>query len=284
MSRMSQQSSVPELRGEQHYYYPPYITLAHLFHAPEGWAIHNRVMNQYVLQYVVDGVAQYPVEDRPYVTRTGDLLIHRPYERHSILTVPNEPYVCISIVFHFGSVPFPMNDLIGTGHLLGNFKEHPADNMLSQLVAHYRQPGFIHQVQCQRLLMHILTEAAERRAESGRLMGPEWNKARLVLVRNYIVNHYQEPVRHTDLERVSGLSRNYIIVRFKQAYGMTPMQYLTWIRVNKAKELAIQTNLSIGEIANRVGYADVHTFGKMFKKQTGMSLSQFCAGMVTHPS
>ena len=62
---------------------------------------------------------------------------------------------------------------------------------------------------------------------------------------------------------------------FKKQFGLTPFQYLTQVRVERAKELTIQTNLSIGKIAAMVGFADVHTFGRMFKQQTGVSLSQF---------
>jgi YesN/AraC family two-component response regulator len=61
----------------------------------------------------------------------------------------------------------------------------------------------------------------------------------------------------------------------KKSFLTVPFQYLTLVRVERAKEWAIQTNLSIREIAALVGFADVHTFGRMFKQQTGISLSQF---------
>ena len=90
-----------------------------------------------------------------------------------------------------------------------------------------------------------------------------------------------EPIRHADLERISGLSRNYLILQFKSVYGLTPFDYLSWVRVERAKELAIQHDLTFTEIAERTGYSDVHTFGRMFKKKTGMSLSQYCAAVMT---
>jgi AraC-like DNA-binding protein len=103
----------------------------------------------------------------------------------------------------------------------------------------------------------------------------------LILVRNYIANHYHEDLQSKDLEAVSGLSKNYLTNKFRITFGMTPFEYMVWTRMEKAKELAIHSNMSISEIANLVGYADVHTFGKMFKKKTGVSLSQFCASLVT---
>ncbi|MFC4779275.1 AraC family transcriptional regulator [Paenibacillus sp. GCM10023252] len=263
------------------YHFPPYITLAHMFNAPKDWAILNREMTQFCLQYVVDGVAHYPVGDRHYETRRGDLLFHRPHERHSIMTVPGEPYVCISIVFHFGDSMFPYDDLLLNKHLLGNFIDHPVDSMLSQLVQHYRQPGLLHQMQCQILLLQILREAAQW-GESHMAVHAADDHAmpKLVVIKNYLHEHYEQTVQIRDLEQVSGLSKNYILSLFRKHVGMSPMQYLTWIRINKAREMAIQSNLSISQIAERVGYSDVHSFCRMYKKKTGQSISQFCSGLI----
>lgn len=256
---------------------PPYITLAHMFHAPTGWNIRNRTMSQYVLQYVVDGVADYPVENRHYRTLRGDLLFHRPGERHSILTHDGETYICISIVFHFGSEPFPLEAAFGGAHLLGNFAEHPIHTMLSQLVIHYHQPGEHHRLASQGLLLQILAGAAESFASGRREAAPAEQKihARMVLVKNYLQQHYDRPMRSEELSHISGLSENYVTIQFKRAFGMTPSQYLLRVRAEKAKELALHTDLSISEIARRVGYSDVHTFGRMFKKVTGYNLTSF---------
>ncbi|SFD63924.1 AraC-type DNA-binding protein [Paenibacillus catalpae] len=262
------------------YYYPPFITLAHMFSAPNDWAIHNREMKQYVLQYVVDGCADYPIEGRTYTTRRGDLLFHRPKERHSILPHPSQSYVCISIVFHFGMSAFPVSELFSEEHYLGNFADHPIDNSLSELVVSYRQPGLDHQMRCQSLLMRILSDASHQFKQDSGAKSNDSNKPELVLVKNYLHDNYHREVLLKELEQLSGWSKNHLLHTFRKYMGMSPMQYLTWIRINKAKELAIQTNLTISEIAERVGYSDVHTFGRMFKKKTGHSLSQFCANLI----
>jgi len=108
------------------------------------------------------------------------------------------------------------------------------------------------------------------------------NHAKMVLVKNHIIRHYRENLQIRDLEKITGLSRDYIIEQFKRTFGMTPIQYLIHVRVEKAKELALYAGLTVGEIAERVGYSDVHTFGKMFKKKTGTSLTQFCSALVTY--
>jgi AraC-like DNA-binding protein len=263
------------------YYFPPYITLAHIFNAPRGWSIASRTLKQYQIQYVVSGLAEYCIENRVYTTRQGDLLIHRPNERHSVNMVDNEPYVCISIVFHFGASPFPFDEYITRDNYVGNYSNQSIEKKLAELVTFYQQPGAIHQIRSQNVLMQVLSEIAVQRKEPNEKSTiQQINKSKVAIVKNYILDHYAENIDHDQLEQISGLSTNYMITQFKKVIGLTPMQYLIWVRIEKAKELAIQTSLSVGEIANRVGYADVHTFGKMFKKKTGYSLKQFCGSLI----
>lgn len=268
----------------QDYYFPPYLTLAHMFHAPDGWSLKPRQLKQYQLQYVLEGAAEYVIEGRTYTTHRGDLLFHGPNERHHVRTMPGTPYVCISVVFHFGGVSFPIHDLLGPetaggGHYMGNFANQVLENKLSELVLHYRQSGLYHQLLCQNVLMRILLQLSA----ASDALGPaaskkeDANKAKLILVRNYIDSHLREGFGHRDLEKLTGWSRNYIIVQFRKAFGMSPTQYLIRIRLEKAKELALQSGLSFSEIASEVGYVNIHAFGKIFKRKTGMSLSEFCA-------
>ncbi|CAG7636999.1 helix-turn-helix domain-containing protein [Paenibacillus allorhizosphaerae] len=270
----------------QDYYFPPYLTLAHMFHAPDGWSLKPRRLKQYQLQYVLEGSAEYVIQDRSYVTNRGDLLLHGPNEQHYVRTMPGTPYVCISIVFHFGSTSFPIHDLLRSdsadaNHHMGNFANHALENKLSELVLHYRQSGLYHQLHCQNLLMQILLHlsAASNALDPVASKKEDANKAKLILVRNYIASHFREGFGHRDLEKLTGWSRNYIIVQFRKTFGMSPTQYLIWIRLEKAKELALQSGLSFSEIASEVGYVNIHAFGKIFKRKTGMSLSEFCASL-----
>ncbi|MZQ82158.1 helix-turn-helix domain-containing protein [Paenibacillus sp. 5J-6] len=266
------------------YYFPPYITLAHMFHAPNGWKLKPRSLKQYQLQYVVEGVADYHISGHDYVTERGDLIFHRPTEPHYITTRQNEPYVCISIVFHFGDTGFPIHQVIDASneigpHYMGNYQNHTIEHKLTELVHHYRMPEVTDHFLCQSLLTQVLLQMNKQKKELAVSTSKkeDANKAKLILIRNYISNHLQVGFTHQDLEKLTGWSRNYIITQFRSAFGMSPGQYLVWVRLEKAKELALQSGQSFGEIANRVGYTNIHAFGKIFKRKTGMSLSQFCA-------
>lgn len=264
------------------YFHPPYITLAHLFHAPQLWGVASRQLSSYQFQYVVEGAAEYVIEGRTIMTRRGDLIYHSPSQVHEVRTFPDEKYICISILFDFGEILYPVERLLGQDRYLGNFAGHAVEKLLTQLITHHHQPGLAHHAMCQGLLMQIIGEIAGwKQDQEHTTPGQQKIKTKMVLIRNYIAENFDRGLMHRELEELAGLSRNYIIVKFRNTFGMTPFEYLTRVRIERAKELGIQTKMSIGEIANRVGYADVHTFGRMFKQKMGSSFSEFCSSMVT---
>lgn len=58
---------------------------------------------------------------------------------------------------------------------------------------------------------------------------------------------------------------------FKQATGQSPMNYYTNLKMNEAKKLLRQDNLSVSEISDMLGYTTIHNFSRAFKKCTGFS-------------
>lgn len=64
-------------------------------------------------------------------------------------------------------------------------------------------------------------------------------------------------------------------IEFKKSMGMNPSEYLTVLRINRAKELLLKTSLSIKEISGAVGYYDVPGFIRRFKRYTAQTPLQF---------
>jgi len=83
---------------------------------------------------------------------------------------------------------------------------------------------------------------------------------------------------HWTLEKLAGkvaLSRAAFAKRFKNLLGQGMFQYLTNLRIQKAKVLLLDTDLLCGDVAGHVGYESEQSFQKAFKKQTGMTPRQF---------
>lgn len=83
---------------------------------------------------------------------------------------------------------------------------------------------------------------------------------------------HQAPQRAWTLASLAqrvGISRSAFAARFNQLVGQPPMHYLTFWRMQKARELLTETRLSTAAIAERVGYRSEAAFGKAFKKVVG---------------
>ena len=101
------------------------------------------------------------------------------------------------------------------------------------------------------------------------------NTMRVNQIINLINRHYDQKFELVDLCNEVKLSPCYFIKIFKNLTTHTPIEYLNIVRINKAKELLVETNLSISQIAVQVGYQDLYYFSKKFKKIIGISPQKF---------
>jgi AraC-like DNA-binding protein len=95
--------------------------------------------------------------------------------------------------------------------------------------------------------------------------------------------NYAEIDSIEQLSRTLGLSKYRFSKLFRKTTGMTAVQYLTKIRMEKAMELLRNTKLNLQEIALRTGYANDNYFNKVFRKLTGVSPGQFRSSKETVP-
>lgn len=105
----------------------------------------------------------------------------------------------------------------------------------------------------------------------------ENDKNKLVLdAIHYIENNYDDP--SIDLTFMSGMlhvSNSYFSRIFKKAKNQTFVEYMTGIRLDKAKELLRTSDKKVYEIAQQVGYDDAHYFSYNFRKKVGMTPLQY---------
>jgi two-component system response regulator YesN len=94
--------------------------------------------------------------------------------------------------------------------------------------------------------------------------------------KDYIEHHYANPeLSLNDVAVQANLSPSHFSTVFSRETCQTFKEYLTEIRINKAKELLRMTALRSADIAYQVGYNDPHYFSSVFKKNTGFSPIEF---------
>jgi AraC-like DNA-binding protein len=94
----------------------------------------------------------------------------------------------------------------------------------------------------------------------------------------YIHEHYAEPISRADLAEHVALSEDYLTDCFRKELGVTPITYINRYRVNQAKILLSETFKSITEIALDVGFSDSSYFSRVFRRETGMSPTDYRQG------
>jgi len=101
--------------------------------------------------------------------------------------------------------------------------------------------------------------------------------ARLIQqAKDYIDQHYMEAdLSLNEISALINLSPSHFSTVFSQETDQTFRDYLTAIRIQKAKELLRTTNLKSSDVSCQVGYNDPHYFSFVFKKNTGFSPSEF---------
>ncbi len=91
----------------------------------------------------------------------------------------------------------------------------------------------------------------------------------------YIQLNYSEPIHIDDIAHACGLNRSYLSRLFKDATGSSVQSYLKTYRMKMATQFMRETTHSIQDISFAVGYNDIFTFSKAFKKHYGISPSEF---------
>lgn len=97
----------------------------------------------------------------------------------------------------------------------------------------------------------------------------------------YIHTHYSSEIKVSDIASFIGLNQNYLGTVFKRYTDLSPQQYIVKLRLERAKDLMWNKELSIGDIARSVGYRDQLVFSKIFKKINGIAPKEYRKSMGT---
>lgn len=101
------------------------------------------------------------------------------------------------------------------------------------------------------------------------------NEKSIEHVKQYIDEHYTEPIQIPQLATKLGVSEKYFMELFKKHYACTVIDYVTSKRIEEAKKLLATGSFSVKEVGSIIGYKDEFYFSRRFKKIMGISPSHF---------
>lgn len=224
-----------------------------------------------VVEYVISGVGHLELNQCSYTVSEGDMYIIPPYTEHRYYADAQEPWRKI----WFNSQGFLLNELL---HIYGidrnivfpNANGYEKMKQILALCENKSLSGDERNRRASVILFELICFLAEQEQSRKRETSPE--AARL---KEYIDCNLEKNIRLEELAKHIFRSKSQTVRIFKQAYQQTPYEYLLLQKIAGANLFLQNTQLSIQEIALRLGFCDEHYFSSLYKKKTGKTPSDF---------
>lgn len=95
------------------------------------------------------------------------------------------------------------------------------------------------------------------------------------LIKDYTDHHFMNPLTSAELCRLLDVTPQHLCRITRTCTGMTPTEYINYVRINKARSYLGFTNINSKEIARYCGFENDNYFWKLFKKQTGLTPGEY---------
>lgn len=232
------------------------------------------IRDHYLFHYVISGKGRLVLNNTCYHIGQGDLFLIRPSVVASYAADMDEPWEYCWVGFN-GTEAERIIGLTAfhTFAPVLHFANH--DNLKRLLLNIYNSHGNnpSHETKMIGFLYLFLSELVGNTELS---MG-EYSTERSYLEKamRYIQGNYCDPISVDDIAGYANISRSHLYRIFMKKVGISPNEYLSAYRINKACGLLRNSNLKINEIASSVGYNDQLYFSRVFKKLKGVSPSRY---------
>lgn len=266
------------------------------FEFPEDFDYSGESHSGWEFVYVDKGKVSVGADNATYILKKGEMVCHKPYEFHTLKPYDGKAAVII-ICFESSDeyMAYFNNKILSVTQRQKQYLYDIAD--MGKTVFLPKHPlqivedgqmdlsGDATALQLQfvknaiQLLLLALVNADTTEKQS-RITIYEHDSQRKTLTKNikdYLKQNLDKPI---SLEEISGrfsYSLSSIKRIFKEETGSSIIAYCNLLRMRKAKELLLNTNATIGQIAGEVGYSSVYYFSLAFKKKWGISPSKYRA-------
>lgn len=263
-------------RGSEMWFYTPSQVARRLFFYPlaagdfrctEQYRVSREQYNSILLLLVLEGEMVLRQEGAELAARGGELLLVDCYRQHEYAAVQDTHTLWV----HF--------DGAGSRELFQELKQQRGQKLkygqetLETLQGIVR--GVSEEAPESELSVRIYALFCKLLAGSSL---PEQENTKGIQIekgKEYMKHHLKEPVAIEEIAEHVSMSASYFTKVFRETTGFSPYEYLLRLRLERAKELLLQTELPVSEIAYRSGFHSDSNFIYFFKKETGLSPLKF---------
>ena len=225
----------------------------------------------YYIMYILRGGCTVVENGTELLCGVGDLILYRPHERQEYRFLGQDHTIYIYV--HFSGTA--CEEILSELGLGGERVMHPGESaqlerLLREVASQCNLRRLYWEITASALLLQFLAAAAHKIASDN----TPWTPA-LDRVIQHMHEHFEQNRSVAFYADMCHLSVSRFAHLFKQAVGESPGQYLTKLKVEAACKLLCTTTLSVTDVAYTVGIEDLNYFGRVIKKQTGKTPSQW---------
>lgn len=230
------------------------------------------------LFYIVGGKGQFLIEDQVFPVDVNNLVIINPNVIHTEDSLNAQPleYIVLGIE---GIELATSENSNGRFCILNYFESVEISSCLRNILREMEQKNTGYEDVCQ-AYMEILVIRLMRStslavsAESQVVSG----NRQCAAVRRYIDLHFKEALTLEQLADEAHMNKYYLSHTFKREYGVSPINYMISKRIEESKYLLAETDLSLSQIAQLLGFSSLSYFSQVFRRTQGVSPMEFRQG------
>ena len=261
---------------------------------PIGWELPERYIYDFELLYVKEGSIEVLTEGKRFIGTAGELFFFVPGQIHSIKSIGTERVRQPHIHFDFyydelsesleSPIKMPQTDAFMRKNVLRenpllnvprqlSFKDpYSIDNLIQKIIVESANKNPLSIIRCKSLMFELLYLIF-----NNKFIGKENNCVKgnaLDVVENangFMQRNCDRAITTAEVAKHVGYSTNYFVTIYKSVSGISPMAYHEKLRIEKAKNFILTTNLSMSEVADELGFDNLYSFSRYFKRLTGYS-------------
>jgi AraC family transcriptional regulator len=198
-------------------------------------------------------------------------------------TITSEPFETMAVFIALPLLQRAMEEVFGGDAPRARLRDISAftddtlnslmERVHAELMRRKASPLFLQGI-AQAIAIHLARNYAETIAESPS-GSPSLPGYKLRQITDWMAEHFDQEFNLDRLAQQAGLSKFYFNRLFKNAMGMSPSQHVINLRMDEARRLLRETKKSAMEIALDVGYTNPSHFAQLFRKETGLSPSDY---------
>ena len=231
--------------------------------------------NHAELFYIVGGNGQFLIEDQLYPVNTNHLVIINPNVTHTEVSLNAQPleYIVLGIEGVELSITENSN---GQFCILDHFESMDITSCLRNILREMelKQPGYKDVCQA---FMEILIIRLMRSTGLSLPSEPQNSVGnhQCAAVRRYIDQHFKESLTLDQLAEEAHVNKFYLSHAFKKEYGVSPINYMISRRLEESKYLLAETDLSLSQISQLLGFSSLSYFSQVFHRTQGLTPMEY---------